>query len=556
MMAARAQGPGGWLLDELLVGMTTAAVAPVPVSALALDSRKAAPGSLFLACQGGRAHGLDFARALVGQGVVAIAAEPTERWSKGEIGALAAELGLPVIPVERLAARTGDIAARFHQDPSTALEVIGITGTNGKTSVSHFIAQGLAAEARCAIVGTLGQGFPETLSSTGMTTPDAISLQATLAALRDQGAEAVAMEVSSHALAQQRADAVHFDVGLLTNLTRDHLDYHGSMEAYAAAKARLFALPGLRWAILNADDDFSTRVLATLAPGVKLALYSLNPALSLAPAVQGRCDLLVRARHLELHQRGLRLEVEARRHGEDAELLVGEFSAGLIGRFNAANLLATLTVLLARGMAFETALHQLARVKGVPGRMECFGAEGEPLCVVDYAHTPDALEQALMELRAHCRGQVILVFGCGGERDRGKRPLMGQVAARLADRIILTDDNPRHEDGDVIIAEILSGIGEPGGKTSSAAASDQPRSSRAEVDSAKDGPANQSTSTITERQRGVAIRRALLMAGPEDAVLIAGKGHETEQDMGELKARFSDRAQVMQALREWRGRDG
>lgn len=538
MMAVPAEYSSAWRLDALLAGLTTAALPPLPITALALDSRKVAPGCLFLACQGGRAHGLDFARALLGQGVAAIAAEPSAHWSPEAIAALGAELGLPVIPVERLAARAGEIAARFHQDPSAALDVIGITGTNGKTSVSHFIAQSLAVEARCAIVGTLGQGFPEALASTGMTTPDAISLQSTLAALREQGAEAVAMEVSSHALAQQRADAVHFAYGVLTNLTRDHLDYHGSMEAYAAAKARLFALPGLHWAILNADDAFSHQLLANLPSAVKLALYSLNPASNLpsrlTPAVRGRCDLLVRARQLELHQRGLRLEVEARRHDDAGRLLVGEISAGLIGRFNAANLLATLTLLLARGMAFETALHQLARVKGVPGRMECFGAHGEPLCVVDYAHTPDALEQALAELRAHCGGRVIVVFGCGGERDRGKRPLMGQVAARLADHIILTDDNPRHEDGDAIIAEIASGM------DGLRQTEDAPRLAE---------------QVQVERQRGVAIRRALLMAGPEDAVLIAGKGHETEQDMGELKVRFSDRAQVMQALREWRGRD-
>ena len=537
MMAAPAFSNGAWRLDELLAGFIAPGieVPPVPLAGIALDSRKAGPGALFLACQGGQAHGLDFARELAGRGLGAIAAEPGGLWSLSAMSALAAELSLPVIPVEQLGVRAGAIAARFHHDPSAALEIIGITGTNGKTSVSHFVAQSLASEVRCAILGTLGQGFPDALSSTGMTTPDALSLQSTMADLRQQGAAAVAMEISSHALAQRRADAVHLDYAILTNLTRDHLDYHGSMDAYAAAKARLFAFQGLRWAVLNADDAFSVQVLGSLSPEARLALYSLSPAPSLPAGVLGRCDLLLCARHLELHQRGLRLTVQVQRPAAGSELLDGVIEAGLIGRFNAANLLATLALLLARGVHFDTALHQLNQVRGVPGRMECFGAEGEPLCVVDYAHTPDALEQALGELRSHCNGKLILVFGCGGERDRGKRPLMGQAAARLADRIILTDDNPRHEDGDAIIAEILAGM-------------DEAQASGKKADSSVPPPE-------IERQRAVAIRRALLLAGPEDAVLIAGKGHETEQDMGDLKVRFSDRAQVMQALREWRGRD-
>jgi UDP-N-acetylmuramoyl-L-alanyl-D-glutamate--2,6-diaminopimelate ligase len=533
MMAMRASHAPAWPLDRLLAGFVApgTALPPLPISGLAQDSRKAAPGVLFLACQGEHQHGLDFAREVAARGTPAIAAEPSERWPHTALAALATELGIPLIPIARLGKQAGAIAARFHRDPSAALEVIGITGTNGKTSVSHFIAQSLACELRCAIIGTLGQGFPGALTSTGMTTPDALSLQSTLADLLAQDAEAVAMEISSHALAQHRADAVHVDYGLLTNLTRDHLDYHGSMAAYAEAKARLFSLPGLRWAILNADDEFTNQLLPTLAPEVKLALYSLNPGLTLSAAWRGRCDLLVQARVVQPHQRGLRLRVQAQEPAGAGEMREGQIETRLIGRFNAANLLASLALLLARGIAFDTGLSQLGRVTGVPGRMECFGGAGEPLCVVDYAHTPDALEQALVGLRAHCSGKLIVVFGCGGERDRGKRPLMGQVAARLADGVIVTDDNPRHEDGDAIIAEILAGMHTPDGAQSGA------------------------PSRIIERQRGIAIRRALLLAGPADAVLIAGKGHETEQDMGELKVRFSDRAQVMQALSEWQGRN-
>lgn len=533
MMPARIAEVVHWSLDALLAGIAPPGqvLPPVPVLGLALDSRQARAGSLFLATQGERAHGLDFARELSKRGLAAIVAEPGERWSLAALEALAADLGLPVIAVRHLGARLGEIAARFHQDPSAALEVVGITGTNGKTSVSHFIAQALASEARCGLIGTLGQGFPGALSATGMTTPDALRLQEVLAELRDHGAEAVAMEVSSHALAQHRVDAVHFDYAVLTNLTRDHLDYHGSMAAYAQAKARLFSQPGLRWAILNAGDAFSVELLATLAPEVRVAWYSLDPSLDpvgdLPAAARGRCDLLVWARELEHLGRGLRLSIAARGGSLGVETVQGRLETGLLGRFNAANLLAALALLLARGMAFDNALHALARITGVAGRMECFGTADEPLCVVDYAHTPDALEQALAALRAHTQGRLAVVFGCGGERDCGKRPLMGEVAARLADQVILTDDNPRHEDGDAIVAAILAGMKGLG------------ESLPAHVE--------------VERQRALAIRRALLRAGPGDALLIAGKGHETEQDMGELRVRFSDRAQVMQALREWRG---
>lgn len=498
--------PRPWLLSDLLSGL--AAVpggADVKVAQLSLDSRRVEPGGLFLACRGSAGHGLAFAEEACRRGAVAIAAAPDEHW---DLSTLAAGLGIPVIPVPDLARRASAIADRFFDEPSAALEMIGVTGTNGKTSVVHYLAQALAPELPCGIVGTVGCGFPGALAAGAHTTPDPVGLQETLASLRGQGAEAVAMEVSSHALDQGRTEAVRFAYAVFTNLSRDHLDYHLDMQRYAAAKIRLFRAPGLRWAVLNLDDVLSPSILSELPPGVAVAFYSLQPD----PVPPGRCDLLVHARQLTPLPGGLALEIQTNAGG-------GELKVGVLGRFNAANLLAVLGVLLARGLPLARALDLLSAVRGVPGRMECFGGGGQPLVVVDYAHTPDALEKALTSLRAHTKGRLIAVFGCGGQRDRGKRPLMGEIAERLSDRVILTDDNPRHDDGDQIIAEILAGVRRP-------------------------------ADLKVERQRGLAIRLAIATASERDIVLVAGKGHETVQDMGELKVHFSDRAQVVQALRE------
>jgi len=515
MMPLRRHLHQSWSLSELLSGFAAMPFeSELRIDRLTLDSRQAGPGALFLACRGTRRHGLEYAEQAAERGCTAIAAEPDRRWGQPDLVRLSAELALPVVPVALLSRRTGEIAARFYADPSAAMEVIGITGTNGKTSVSHFLAQALAFDLRCAVIGTLGSGFPGELQTSGLTTPDPIGVQATLARLLDQGAGAVAMEVSSHALDQCRVGAVHFSHALFTNLTRDHLDYHGDMDSYAAAKRRLFRVPGLRWAIVNDDDAASTEIVAGLPATVALARYSLQPDADLARDA----DLWVRAASVTPLPHGLRIAVQTSA-GD------GEVEVGLIGRFNAANLLAVLALLLSRGVPLGSALQRLAGVRGVPGRMECFGGGEAPQVVVDYAHTPDALQKAIADLRLHCAGRLLTVFGCGGERDPGKRPLMGAIAERLSDRIIVTDDNPRGEDGDAIIAAIRAGMQEP-------------------------------QLAIVERQRAIAIRRAIALAGRGDAVLVAGKGHETVQDMGELKVHFSDRAQVVQALTEWQGRLG
>jgi len=497
--------PQGVALDHLLADLGAAGRPAVRVTALAMDSRRASPGALFLACRGGAQHGLDFAEAAVRAGAVAIAAEPDAAWPSARLDELAARLGVPVVAVPALGAMAGEVAARFHGRPGDRLRLIGVTGTNGKTTVTQYLARALAADTRCAVIGTLGVGFPDALRPTTHTTPDAAALQSMLAALVDDGARAVAMEVSSHALHQQRVAGLRFDTAVFTNLTRDHLDYHQTMEAYAEAKARLFRAPGLRLAVVNTDDAFGLALFGETVRRVPVLAYGLD-------GVPAQAERFVAAERVVTDVAGLRLHVRSS-WGE------GELVSPLLGRFNAANLLAVLAVLLEAGVPMADALARLATLPTVAGRMERLGGGDQPLVVVDYAHTPDALTQVLGALRAHCRGRLLCVFGCGGERDTGKRPQMGEVAETLADRVIVTDDNPRREDGDAIVAQILAGLNEP-------------------------------ARAVVERNRARAIAMAIVDAVPGDIVLVAGKGHEDYQQTGELKLPFSDRAVVQQLLRE------
>ncbi|MCF7984416.1 MAG: UDP-N-acetylmuramoyl-L-alanyl-D-glutamate--2,6-diaminopimelate ligase [Thiohalocapsa sp.] len=513
MIALQSAAARPWSLADLLAGFAALPFeSGLRVERMALDSRQSGPGCLFLACRGTRRHGLEYAEQAAENGCVAIAAEPDGRWGQTDLARLSAELALPVVPVAHLSRRAAEIAARFFGDPSRAMDVIGITGSNGKTSVGHFAARALAADVRCAVIGALGSGFPGELDASGPTAPDAVGLQQTLSSLHARGAGAVAMDVSSAALEQGRVGAVRFSHALFTNLTGDHFDDHGSFERDAEAKRRLFRFPELAWAVINHDDPHAASMVQALPQGTGLARYSLEPNADLG----ADAEIWVKARRIEVLPFGLRIAVES-------AVGSGEVVVRLIGRFNAANLLAVLALLLTRGLTLEAALERLCDMRGVPGRMECFGGGCAPLVVVDHANSPDALEKALSHLRLHCTGRLLTVFGCGGERERGKRALMGEVAERLSDRVILTDDNPRGEAGDVICADIANGMRRP-------------------------------SDALIERQRALAIRRAVALAGPGDAVLVAGKGHETIQDMGELKVHFSDRAQVVQALREWAGR--
>ncbi|HEY5789009.1 MAG TPA: UDP-N-acetylmuramoyl-L-alanyl-D-glutamate--2,6-diaminopimelate ligase [Gammaproteobacteria bacterium] len=492
---AALQDAAGWTLAQLLDGRL--AVPPAADRALAglcVDSRGCTPGALFLALPGTRGHGLAHLDAACRAGAVAALYDPD--------GALPpAGAALPLLPLPGLRHCYGELADRFHGEPSRVLAVLGVTGTNGKSSVCHFLAGALDRPgARCGVLGTLGNGWPGALAPATHTTPDAVTVHALLAELRAGGATRVAMEVSSHALDQGRVGGVRFDTAVFTNLTHEHLDYHGGMQQYAAAKQRLFTQPGLRRAALNVDDPCGRAWLAALPRAVSALGYGFA------------ADAAVRGAELEAHADGFTLTV----HTPAGR---GVLHSGLLGRFNASNLLATLAVLLLAGLELDDALARLAAVRGVPGRMERFGGGDGPLVVVDYAHTPDALAVALAALREHCRGRLWCVFGCGGDRDAAKRPLMGAVAAAAADRVIVTDDNPRREDGAAIARAIVAGM-----------------------------PAGHPVEVL--RDRAAAIGAALAAAAADDVVLVAGKGHELTQQVGDELRPFSDRALVRRLVGE------
>jgi UDP-N-acetylmuramoyl-L-alanyl-D-glutamate--2,6-diaminopimelate ligase len=484
-------------LATLLDGFADASAAgDVAVSGLSLDSRAIAPGDAFVAMRGTQGHGLAFAARAVEQGAVVVLAEPPFD---------AVDVGVPVVAVDTLRDKAGAIAARLHGEPSAALKVVGVTGTNGKTSTVQLIAQALAFLGRKpATVGTLGAGLHGAIAEGERTTPDAIRMQALLGEFRDAGATHVAMEVSSHALEQGRVNAIAFDVAVFTNLTRDHLDYHGTMEAYGAAKARLFAMPGLAAAVINIDDPFGAKLAKGLAEGVAKLRTSMASD-STDKDAEVRADIVVTS------AKGLSFNLVT-------PWGMRTVRSALLGRFNVANLLAVAAVLGALGEPFERIHAALESLQPVNGRMSRLGGDGrKPLVVVDYSHTPDALKQALMALRSHTKGKLICVFGAGGDRDQGKRPIMGGIAERLADVVIVTDDNPRTEDGAAIVAQIVTGLAHP-------------------------------SAVMVERDRAQAIALALADAKADDVVLIAGKGHETYQEGPEGKRPFDDLAVARAAM--------
>ncbi len=466
----------------------------IVIRGLVLDSRHVEPGDAFVAIAGFGAHGLGFVEQAQAAGASAILFEPPAP----------AEFDVPAdaIAVPGLRARMGEMADRFHARPSRDMSMVGVTGTNGKTSTVQLLAQAWHLRGlRAASIGTLGAGLYGQVVPTGFTTPLVLQMHALLAQLRDAGAKAVAMEVSSHALDQGRVDAVHFDVAVFTNLTRDHLDYHGDMAGYGAAKARLFAWPELQAAVVNLDDAFGRELMAQLPQDLR--------AIGLSSRDEARAS--VRASNLNLDANGIAFDliVENDSYGVQSKLL---------GRFNVDNLLAVAGALHALGDAPGDIARTLSRLQPIHGRMNRLGGDGQrPLVVIDYAHTPDALEQALSSLRDHASARVICVFGCGGERDVGKRPLMAACAERLADRVIVTDDNPRGEDGDAIVADILAGFAKP-------------------------------DSVIVQRDRAQAIARAIGEAGADDIVLIAGKGHEPYQEVAGVRHEFDDTAVARQYL--------
>ncbi|WP_028240324.1 UDP-N-acetylmuramoyl-L-alanyl-D-glutamate--2,6-diaminopimelate ligase [Stutzerimonas azotifigens] len=469
----------------------------VLIRELTLDSRKVRPGDLFLAVPGlqqdGRAHiGDALAR---GAAAVAYEAEGAEDLTRSFPDAV-------LLPVRQLSAQLSAIAGRFYGEPSRGLHLVGVTGTNGKTSVSQLVAQALGQLGeRCGIIGTLGTGFHGELAQGRHTTPDAIGVQATLAGLKQAGARAVAMEVSSHGLEQGRVAALQFDVAVFTNLSRDHLDYHGTMQAYAEAKAQLFEMPGLHCRVINLDDTFG-RELAGRPHESRLITYSLEDSSAYLYCPDARLD-----------DDGIRARLVTPQ-GERA------LRSSLLGRFNLSNVLAAIGALIGMDYPLDEILAILPTLQGPAGRMQRLGGGDRPLVVVDYAHTPDALEKVLTALRPHATGQLRCLFGCGGDRDRGKRPLMAAVAERLADVVVVTDDNPRGEEPADIFADIRNGF----------------------------VTADRATFI---HGRSQAIAEVIAASAADDVVLLAGKGHEDYQEIKGVRHPFSDLEQASQALARW-----
>jgi UDP-N-acetylmuramoyl-L-alanyl-D-glutamate--2,6-diaminopimelate ligase len=487
-----------WLLD----GIAAVPANDAQVADLAIDSREVRPGGLFLALKGRRSHGLEFAAEAAARGACAVLWEPAP-------GIEAPSFSEPLFtaPVAGLSQLVGRIADRFFQWPSSQLRVVGITGTNGKTTCAYLVAQCLTRLGETsAYIGTIGWGRLDALEAPTHTTPDAVSVHRMLAQLRSQGARTVAMEVSSHALDQGRVDGVRFHTAAFTNLSRDHLDYHPTMQAYGDAKARLFAAPDLKHMIVNIGDEFGRELAMKLAGRAPLTTVWVGGSSDAWLAEQ-----FVHADRVVLDLRGISMDID----GSFGKL---HLSTKLLGRFNAENALVVLACLVSLGVPMPEAAAGLAECNAPPGRMEVIepSARGQPKAVIDYAHTPDALAKALAALREHCRGKLWCVFGCGGDRDPGKRPMMGAVADELADQIIVTDDNPRSENPAEIVRAIIAGI-----------SAHRPR---------------------IVHDRGAAIAEALKTAGGSDVVLIAGKGHEDYQIYGASRRSFSDRDEALKIL--------
>jgi UDP-N-acetylmuramoyl-L-alanyl-D-glutamate--2,6-diaminopimelate ligase len=468
--------------------------------ALYADSRPVGAGDGFVAWPGAATDGRRHVAAALAQGAAAclVEAEGVEAFDfQGD--AIACYAGLK--------AATGPIAAAYHDDPSTRLDVLAVTGTNGKTSTAWWLAQALAGRSPCAVMGTLGIGVPPDLSYTGLTTPDPVMLQRELRGYADRGFGACAIEASSIGIAERRLDGTRIAVAVFTNFTQDHLDYHGSMDAYWQAKAELFRWPGLRAAVVNIDDVHGASLVANLIERGVGALDVWTVSAAGAPA-------RLQATDIGYDAQGLQFSVLEQ--GVPAEHLKTQ----LIGQYNVANLLGVLGALRSLGLSLNEAVAACARLDSVPGRMERVSVAGQPLAVVDYAHTPDALDKALAGLRPLARqrgGQLWCMFGCGGDRDTAKRPMMAAVAEKQADRVVVTSDNTRSEKPSAIISQILLGLA-------------RPEAAQVEPDRAK------------------AIRETLAQAAPEDVVLLAGRGHEAWQEIAGERIAFSDRTHAIDAL--------
>ncbi|RRJ85349.1 UDP-N-acetylmuramoyl-L-alanyl-D-glutamate--2,6-diaminopimelate ligase [Aestuariirhabdus litorea] len=485
-------------LPERQLGLLT----ELSVAGICLDSRQVADGDLFMALAGTQVDGRQFIDDAIAAGAVAVVAQTEEAVPTLEWRNKVAVVGLP-----SLAQQAGSIVSAFYGNPSHALNIYGVTGTNGKTSCSHYLAQILESlGVRCGVMGTLGLGFIGNLQSSLNTTADLVTTHRFMAELVDAGVLNLSMEASSHGLEQGRTSGVGFTTAIFTNLTRDHLDYHGSMEEYARAKAMLFSTPSLKYAVINEDDRYASLMKTQLRNGVEALGYSLRP---------GTADIY--PRDVQFLAEGIRA-ILVTPWGEV------ELNTPLLGAFNLANLIAVIGALGLQGYPLNDLLQAANSLKAVDGRMQRFGGGGRPLVIVDYAHTPDALESLLAAVATHCEGRVTCLFGCGGDRDPGKRPLMLKAALKGAGSVIVTSDNPRSEDPEQIIADVLLGA-------------DEAARSR----------------TLSMGDRAAAIAAAVSTASPQDIVVVAGKGHEAYQEIKGVRYPFSDQQQVELALQQWQG---
>jgi UDP-N-acetylmuramoyl-L-alanyl-D-glutamate--2,6-diaminopimelate ligase len=472
------------------------------ITGLALDSREVIDGNVFIALAGARQHGLAHVEQAINRGACAVVFDPS-----GDGRRLAEQIAdVPIIAVEGLGLKLGDIAARFYGAPSGTIDVIGITGTNGKTSCSQFLSQLLDD---CGIIGTLGWGEWGKLRKTLNTTPDALETQRILAQLLKEQKQVVAMEVSSHGLEQGRVNGVNFKGAVFTNISRDHLDYHGTMEAYLQAKLALLNKPGMAFVVVNLDDPYCDRIIAAVPKAVVVWGISVQGK----TLASGEC---ISADNVLHKVDGMEFDVRWREVSQRVK-------TPLYGDFNAENVLIVLAVMLAMGVSMAKAAQKLAYIKPVTGRMERLGGGAQPLIFVDYAHTPDALDKVLAITRKHCQQALWLVFGCGGNRDKGKRAQMGRIAEQRADYVVITDDNPRFESGLDIVNDILAGCS-PNGRNAGKVA------------------------VIQNREQ--AIQNVIARAAVNDCIVIAGKGHEDYQEIKGERYPFSDSRVVLEALKK------
>lgn len=466
------------------------------ITGITQDSREVKEGNVFFALKGLHTDGAAYIPQVIDKGASAVVIS--------EDSTITSNFTCPLITVPNLSARLGEIASTYYQHPSLNMTMIGVTGTNGKTSISQCIAEALTTNSlRCGVIGTLGYGFPSEMLATKLTTPDPFTLQSYLSDLYQKGAKAVAMEVSSHALEQSRTSGIPFKIAIFTNLTRDHLDYHGDMEKYGMAKKKLFQHASLKGAVINGDDTFGAQLVHEFAKKLPVYSYGLEQTNLPVPSIH--------AHQIHLNNKGITARVVTP-WGE------GQLRSRLLGRFNVSNLLAVLTTLLLLEIPLERGLELLSGLNTVPGRMQAFGGGKLPLVVVDYSHTPDSLMQALVSLREHTHGTLWCVFGCGGDRDQGKRPMMGQIAERYSDQLMITDDNPRTEDPVQIVDQIMKGLLCP-------------------------------WAVEIEHDRGAAIAHVISCAQSGDVVLVAGRGGEAYQTIGTEKVPFNDSDHVQAQLR-------